>query len=114
MKHEAVQGESPIGNSQSPKGREASVVLAAGPTVLEMVFDGERERLLACILRHPVLSLGTIQRCFALGQGTWSEHKGLARRWSVWAVLCDAAWAEQQIRSGAGMPETVGFVFVNL
>lgn len=88
------------------------VTLAKPGTECVMVLS-EDKRSIAAILIPEQIHIGLIEHLYAIGNGVFSEGVKLAAMWKCWAVLCDPAWGDQQIKARAPRPAGAKFFFVS-
>ena len=79
---------------------------------LELVMSEDRRQAVAILIQNFPTSVVEIEACYAFGHGIWSDCNKLARRWQVWAVFADPAWAEGQVKRNAARPTGIAFAIL--
>lgn len=104
----AASGVPPCGSASD---QPVSFVVPAARK-LELVMNEERTRAVAILMENLPSRMAEIEACYAFGHGIWSDCNKLARRWQVWAVFADPAWAEGQVKHNASRPTGIAFAIL--
>jgi len=91
-----------ISMAENTGGRPATRPAPAGG--MELILDETKYKLVAVLIPSRLNHIGPIEVAYALGGGVFSDCKRLAAIWACWAVLCDPAWAEEQLKKNAPRP----------